>query len=139
MPSQSPVYVPPPQALDQGQENRFRTKVVVTHLNSPGDFYVRIDAAQKMYDNLTRQLNLHFANSSLLLEQLKQAEVKTVGLVCATNADGQWNRCLIMDVVDDQTVTVHLTDVGKNIKASGNQLFRLDQSSKFFLYFYLEF
>jgi hypothetical protein len=126
--SQSPVYLPPPPALHEGQENRFRTKIVVSHLNSPGDFYVRIDENEKIYANMTRQLDLHFAKSSLLLEQLKPAEVKTVGLACATNADGQWNRCLIVDIVDDKTVTVRLTDVGKMIKASCTQLFRLDSS-----------
>jgi hypothetical protein len=125
VPSQSPVYVPPPPALYEGQENRFRTKVVVSHLNSTGEFYIQIDKAQETYVNLTRQLDDHFANSSLLLEQLNQADKKTIGLICAANVDGHWNRCRIVDIVDDKTVTLYLTDVGKKIKVDCTQLYRL--------------
>ena len=135
-----PVYIPPPPPIQEGQENHFRTKIIVSHLNSPGDFYLRLVENETIFNNMTSQLDLHFAKSSLLLEQLKPAEVKTVGLVCATNADGQWNRCLIVDIVDDKTVTVRLTDVGKMIKASCTQLFRLDSSRELnsFLIFVFE-
>ncbi|EFX74662.1 hypothetical protein DAPPUDRAFT_251504 [Daphnia pulex] len=101
VPSQSPVYVPPPPALYEGQENRFRTKT---------------DKVQETYTNLTQQLDVHFANSSLLLEQLNQANTKTIGLICAANVDGHWNRCRIVDMVDDKTMTLYLTDVGKKTK-----------------------
>jgi hypothetical protein len=48
-----------------------------------------------------------------LLEQLNQANTKTVGLICAANVDGHWNRCQIVDMVDGKTMTFYLTDVGK--------------------------
>ena len=107
------------------ESNIFRTKIIITHLNSPGDFYVRNNEAEKILANMTCNLDQHFAKSSLLL---KPEDVKNVGLVCAINADGQWNRCLIVDVINEQTVTVYLTDVGKMIKASCTQLFQLDSS-----------
>jgi hypothetical protein len=125
VPSQSPVYVPPPLALYEGpvrKENRFRTKVVVSHLNSVGEFYIQIDKAQETYANLTRQLDVHV---SLLLEQLNQVDMKTIGLICAANVDGHWNRCRIVDIVDDKTVTLFLTDVGQKIKVDCAQLYRL--------------
>jgi hypothetical protein len=133
VPSQLPVYLPPPPPIYEGQENHFRTKIIVSHLNSSGDFYVRINENEKIYDNMTRQLDLLFAKLSQLeqlYEQLNPAEVKTVGLVCATKDDGHWNRCLIVDIiVDDKTVTVSLMDVGRIIKASCTQLFRMNSST----------
>jgi hypothetical protein len=67
---------------------------------------------QETYTKLTQQLDVHFANSSLLLEQLNQANTKTIGLICAANVDGHWNRRRIVDIIDDKTMTLYLTDVG---------------------------
>ena len=131
LPSQLTVYLPPPPPIHEGQENHFRTKIIVSCLNTPGNFYVRIDENEKIYDNMTLQLDLLFAKYSQLeqlYKQLSTAEVKTVGLVCAINDDGHWNRCLVVEIVDDKTVTVRLMDVGKMIMASCTQLFRLDSS-----------
>jgi hypothetical protein len=114
VPSQSPVYVPPSPALYEGQENRLRTKVVVSHLNSTGEFTSRLTRCKRRTPTrLSSCLDVHFANSSLLLEQLNQANTKTVGLICAANVDGHWNRCQIVDMVDGKTMTFYLTDVGK--------------------------
>ncbi|KAI9549848.1 hypothetical protein GHT06_004542 [Daphnia sinensis] len=120
-----PAPIVLPIALSQGQENRHRTKIITTHLNSTGDFYVRVESAQKTYLNLVQQLDSHFSMSSELLEKLEPVDRMTLGQVCAVKLDGQWNRCRVVGTVDDETTSVHLMDVGKTVNAT--QLYRLEQ------------
>lgn len=131
-----PVPMVLPLALNHGQENRHRTKVMASQLNSTGDFYVRVESAQKTYLNLVQQLDTHFSISSEMLEKLKPVAM-TTGLVCAVQLDGHWHRGRIVGTVDGQ-MSVHLMDVGKRVNST--QLYRLDQprnfhSSKFELKF----
>lgn len=120
-----PAPIVLPIALNQIQENSHRVKIITSHLNSTGDFYARVESAQKTYLNLVQQLDSHFSMSSELLEQLKPGDGMTVGQVCAVKLDGQWNRCRVVEIVDNKTASVHLMDVGKRVNSS--QLYRLEQ------------
>lgn len=124
-----PAPIVLPIALNQIQENSHRMKIITSHLNSTGDFYARVESAQKTYLNLVQQLDSHFSMSSELLEQLKPVDGMTVGQVCAVKLDGQWNRCRVVGIVDNKTASVHLMDVGKRVNSS--QLYRLEQPRKF--------
>ncbi|EFX67788.1 hypothetical protein DAPPUDRAFT_261060 [Daphnia pulex] len=70
---------------------------------------------EPIYANLTLQLDIHFVNSSLSLEQLQQAEVlrQSVSSAPPISTDLTWR-------------TLYLTDVGKMNKANCTQLYRLN-------------
>jgi hypothetical protein len=118
-------------AIDLNEENRHRTKVILTDISSPGHFYVRTDEANKKLLHQTQQLRLYFeSHMSLPLDP----EQVVVGLVCALElSPGDWNRCRVLhgkktgpwQGVDK--INVQLIDTGAVVTVTKNRLCYLDQ------------
>lgn len=127
-PIHAAMAAPPPYVLPkpvhQGQENRHRTKVLLVHLDSPGQFYVRVDSAQKNFHTLTQQLDSHFSGHTMGT-RLDPSDVLPDAM-CAVWLN-HWNRCKIVRLDKNDVVRVRLIDIGQTISVDATQLFQLDQ------------
>ena len=122
-PAKSVAYVPPPRPPHEGQENLNRTKVVVTHLESPGEFHVRFHKEQETFQSMSVQLAQQMDSNA---ELVPPSEL-TAGLVCAVKADDdKWNRCRIVRL-DGAKAKVSLLDVGKCLCVPVNAIYRLKE------------
>ena len=112
-----PVMLPRPK--HEGQENLRRTKVIVTYLESPGEFYVRVDREQEMFQRMSKQLAQQLESP----EQVPSSELAP-GLICAVQMEEKWNRYRIVRL-DQQEANILLLDVGKSLSVPLDTIYRL--------------
>ena len=113
-------YVPPPKPPHEGQENVKRKKVIVPHLESPGEFYVRFEQDQESFQSMSDLLTQQLDSKA---ELVPFSELST-GLVCAVKADDKWSRCRIVRL-DEAAAKVFLLDFGKCLSIPVNAIYQL--------------
>lgn len=122
--SSTQLVLPPAVRQD---ENQYRTKVFLTNITSPGHFYLRTEAANQAFLQLSQQLRRHFET---IQQQALQEDLIPDNLICALElSPGNWNRCRVLKSHVD-FIEVKLIDAGAVVTVSKNQLYQLDQPWK---------
>ena len=115
-----------------GAKNHSMSRVFVAHVESPGEFYVRLESDQQTYVDMTQRLTARYGSAGQQELDLLRVFLLKPNIICVVYLEEEesWNRCRIIQTPADPSslVTVFLMDVGRTLSVELDRLFQLDQS-----------